>query len=129
MKVRMTEYLQINLETEMWECQKCDHPLISARQNYKRGLLVYDRDPREIHAPMIDPDKYDFTFSPDPTWIRILEYCCPNCGTQMEVEYAPPGHPPSHDMEFDIDALKKQWAEREPLEEPSIAPKGVDVNR
>jgi acetone carboxylase gamma subunit len=123
MKVQMTENLRIDLEAEMWECRKCDTPLVSARENYKRGLLVYDRDPREIHAPIIDPEKYDYTFSPDPEWIRILEYCCPNCGTQMEVEYLPPGHPPVHDMQIDIDALKAQWAEREELAEPVLGPK------
>ena len=26
----------------------------------------------------------------------------------MEVEYLPPGHPPLHDIEFDIDALKQR---------------------
>jgi hypothetical protein len=30
----------------------------------------------------------------------------------IEVEYLPPGHPPTFDMEIDIDALKIQWAGR-----------------
>lgn len=124
MKVHMTENLRIDLESEMWECRKCERELVSARDNYKRGLLVYDRDPTEIHAPIIDPEKYAFTFSPDPEWIRILEYCCPGCGTQMEVEYLPPGHPPLHDMQIDIDALKAQWADREEITEPVLGPKG-----
>lgn len=124
MKVHITENLKIDLESEMWECRNCDHELFSARDNYKRGLLVYDRDPTEIHAPIIDPKKYDYTFSPDPTWVRILEYCCPSCGTMMEVEYIPPGHPPTRDIDLDIDALKAQWADREELDEPVLAPKG-----
>jgi acetone carboxylase, gamma subunit len=108
MKVRITEYLRINLETEQWEC-RCTRELGSARDNYKRGLLVYDRDPREIHKPLLDPARYSRTYSPDPAWCRILEYYCPNCGTLVEAEYLPPGHPPLHDIELDIDALKQQW--------------------
>ena len=46
MKVLITEYLRINLDTEMWECRRCGKVHGSARDNYKRGLLVYDRDPR-----------------------------------------------------------------------------------
>lgn len=122
MKVLVTEYLRINLDTEMWECRRCDREHISARDNYKRGLLVYDRDPREIHKPLLNPDLYERTYSPDPEWCRILEYYCPQCGTMVETEYLPPGHPPVHDIEFDIDALKAQWAEREEVHEPVIGP-------
>lgn len=93
MKIPMTEYLRIDLETEKWECRVCDHVIAPAGGNYKEGLLVHNRDPREIHPPIIDPDKYRFTFSPDPEWVRILEFCCPGCGTQVETEYAIPGHP------------------------------------
>lgn len=126
MKVHMTENLRIDLDSERWECRKCDRDLADARDNYKRGLLVYDRDPREIHSAIVDPEHYQFTFAPDPEWIRILEYCCPGCGTQVEVEYLPPGHPPTRDMALDIDALKRQWAGREELPEPVIASRGVN---
>ena len=122
MKVLITEYLRINLDTEMWECRRCDHEHISARENYKRGLLVYDRDPREIHKPLLDPQQYERTYSPDPEWCRILEYYCPQCGTLVEAEYLPPGYPPVHDIEFDIDALKAQWADRKEIKEPVIGP-------
>ena len=122
MKVLITEYLRINLDTEQWECRRCNHVIGSARDNYKRGLLVYDRDPREIHKPLLDPALYDRTYSPDPAWCRILEYYCPSCGTMVEVEYLPPGHPPVHDIELDIDALKAQWKDRPEVVEPPSAP-------
>jgi len=112
MKVPMTEYLAIDLEREVWECRRCGHTIHSARENYKEGLLVYDRDPREIHKPLLDPAKYERTFAPNPDWCRILEYYCPSCGTMVETEYTVPGHPPLYDMEFDIDALKAQWKDR-----------------
>ena len=92
MKVLITEYLRIDLDREVWECRRCGKALFDARDNYKRGLLVYDRDPREIHKPLLDPALYQRTYSPDPAWCRILEYYCPQCGTMVEAEYLPPGH-------------------------------------
>lgn len=122
MKVLITETLRIDLGTEQWECRRCGHAHGSARDNYKRGLLVHDRDPREIHKPLLDPDRYARTYSPDPDWCRILEYYCPDCGVLVEAEYLPPGHPPLHDIDLDIDALKLQWKDREEMTEPAQAP-------
>ena len=106
MRIPMTEYLEIDLETERWRCRRCGHDLGSARGNYKEGTLVYDRDPTEIHRPLIDSGRYEFTFAPDAAWCRILEFYCPGCGTQIEAEYLPPGHPPTCDMQIDVDALR-----------------------
>ncbi|HMH38556.1 MAG TPA: acetone carboxylase subunit gamma, partial [Streptosporangiaceae bacterium] len=89
-RLRFTEYLDLDLDEEVWRCNRCDAVLTSARGEYKRGCLVYDRDPREIHPPLIEGD---YTFSPDPEWVRILEFYCPSCGAQVETEYLPPGHP------------------------------------
>jgi acetone carboxylase gamma subunit len=112
MRVPMTEYLLIDLDSERWLCRVCSQDLGDAHGNYKPGTLVYDRDPREIHQPIIDPERYEFTFSPDPTYCRILEFYCPRCATQLETEYVPPGHAPTVDMLWDIPALRKQWEER-----------------
>ena len=109
MKVPITEYLFIELDTEQWECRECGRVLGSARQNYKEGLLVHARDPREIHRPLLDPTLYEYTYSPDPNWCAILEFYCPGCGTLVETEYTVPGHLPIHDIEIDVDALKKRW--------------------
>lgn len=117
MNVPVTEYLRINLDAERWECRRCGHDLISARNNYKEGLLVYERDPGEIHKPVIDPSRYEYTFSPDSKFCTIYEFYCPSCGTLIETEYQAPGHRPVHDIEVDIDALKAQWAKRDPLPE------------
>lgn len=122
MKVLITEYLRIELDDETWECRPCGRKLGGARENYKRGTLVYDRDPREVHRPLLDPALYERTFSPDPGWCRILEYYCPGCGTMIEVEYLPPGHAPLHDIELDIDALRAQWADRAELAEAVDGP-------
>lgn len=115
MKVNITENLRINLDGDLWECRKCDHSIAPARENYKTGLLVYNRDPRDIHKPLINPELYKYTFSPDPKYTAILEFYCPACGAMIETEYTVPGHPPVHDIELDIDDLRKKarhWGER-----------------
>ena len=111
-RVAITEYLEIDLERERWHCRRCDHDIAPARENYKEGLLVYNRDPREIHRPILDPS-YEFTYAPDSNWCRIVEFYCPGCGTLVENEYLPPGMPLTHDIELDIDSLKARVAAAE----------------
>lgn len=113
MKVLITEYLRVNLDSENWECRRCNHELGSARENYKTHLLIHERDPHEVHRPVIDPEKYEYTFAPDRKFCTIYEFYCPECGTMMEVEYQVPGHLPVHDIDLDIDQLKTQWAKRD----------------
>lgn len=121
-RLRFTEYLDLDLDDESWHCNRCGRQLISARENYKRGCLVYERDPREVHPPIIEGE---YTFSPDPTWIRILEFYCPGCGAQVETEYLPPGHPITVDIEVDIDRLKARLAYGElVIHEGRLQPKG-----
>jgi len=105
---QITENLDIDLEDEMWCCHHCGKKLISARENYKKGCLVYERDPREIYRPVVE-GKY--SFSPNPEWTRIVEFYCPGCGAMIENEMLPIGHPITYDIELDIDALKKKHSE------------------
>jgi acetone carboxylase gamma subunit len=100
---RVTEYLGIDLVEERWMCERCGVDLGSARRNYKEGCLVAERDPREIHPSRVEGD---YTFAPDPEWCRLIEFYCPGCLVLLEVEYLPIGHPLTHDIEIDIDALK-----------------------
>jgi len=102
-RIRVTEYLFLDVARERWICQRCGHDLGSARENYKKGCLLYDRDPREVHPPLVAGE---FNFSPDPLWVRIVEFYCPGCGAQVETEYLPPGHPITWDIEFDLESLK-----------------------
>jgi acetone carboxylase, gamma subunit len=104
-RLRVTEYLDLDLDRELWLCNRCGHVIGPARENYKRGCLLYDRDPREIHPPLVPGS---FSFSPDPLWVRIVEFYCPGCGTQVETEYLPPGHPITRDIEIDLDSLKER---------------------
>lgn len=109
-RIRFTEYLDLDVKTEMWHCHSCDHALIGARESYKHGCLVAERDPREIHAPVLEGE---YSFSPDPDWSRIVEFYCPNCGRQIETEYLPPGHPITHDIELDVNSLQRRLASGE----------------
>jgi acetophenone carboxylase len=109
-RLRVTEYLDLDLDREKWLCNRCGHEIGPARENYKRGCLLYDRDPREIHPPLVPGS---FSFSPDPLWVRIVEFYCPGCGTQVETEYLPPGHPITHDIEIDLDSLKERLSDGE----------------
>lgn len=98
----ITEYLAIDLDKELWVCRRCHRELGNARENYKFGLLFRDRDPAEIHSSGLHQPR----FYPDPQWCRVVEMFCPGCATLIEVEYLPPGHPITYDLEIDIDALK-----------------------
>lgn len=105
MRKKITEYIDLDLEKEVWVCSKCNHELNSAKENFKEGCLVYDRDPSEIHQPHLEGE---YTFSPDPNWIRLVEFYCPGCGTLVETEILAPGHPITHDIELDIEDVKKR---------------------
>ena len=107
MKVRITEYLEIDVEKETWVCERCGHELISARENYKKGCLVAERDIKEVHPPMVEGQA--FSFCPDPDYCRLLEFYCPKCGVMIENEYLPPGHPITHDIELDVDELRGRY--------------------
>lgn len=104
-RIRVTEYLDLEVQRERWLCNRCGRDIGPARENYKKGCLLHDRDPREIHPPIVSGE---FNFSPDPLWVRIVEIYCPGCGTQIETEYLPPGHPITWDIEFDLDSLKER---------------------
>ena len=103
----MTEYL--DLDEKNVALPPLRRALISARENYKKGCLLYNRDPREIHRPLLDAT---YTFSPDPTWIRIVELPALPVARRSD-QYLPPGHPITHDMELDIDSLKARLAKGE----------------
>lgn len=103
-RVRITEYLVVDSEREVWLCERCGHDLGPARGNYKHGCLVAERPLAHVHPQMVQDGHYSFT--PSPQYCRLIEFYCPGCGVMVENEYLPPGHPLTHDIELDIDALK-----------------------
>ncbi|MEW6261743.1 MAG: acetone carboxylase subunit gamma [Thermodesulfobacteriota bacterium] len=108
-KRQITEYLDIDLDRLVWCCNRCGRELISARENYKKGCLVNQRDPRTINDPVVREGARGF--SADPEWVAVLEFYCPACGVMIETETLPLGHPVTHDIELDLDALKEKAAQ------------------
>ena len=100
---RITEALDLDVAARRWVCNRCGRDLGPAERSYKEGCLLCDRDPREIHVPFDPPT--EFGFSPHPDWCRIVEVYCPGCAVMFDVEYLPPGHPVTHDIEIDLDAI------------------------
>lgn len=109
-RVRITESLDIDVKSLMWCCNRCGKELISAKENYKKGCLVCARDPRDVHNPVIDGE---YTWAPDPEWMRIVEFYCPTCQVMFENEYLPLGHQITHDIEIDVDAFKLKYGKEE----------------
>lgn len=109
MMVRITEYLDIDLDSGMWCCYVCRHELIAATKNYKEGCVVYERDPKEIYPPVF-PDA-EFNLSVADGYGVFIEFYCPGCGTMIENELLPEGHPPAHDIELDLEALRAKYSE------------------
>lgn len=111
-RLRITEALDLDLGQgpgqERWRCNRCAADLGPATANYKEACLLFDRDPRDIHGRF--PGDPEFSFSPHPDWCRIVEVYCPSCATMLDVEYLPPGHPPTHDIQLDLPRLRERLA-------------------
>ena len=106
MRVQILEAVDIDLATERWACNRCGHDLGPAAKSYKEGCVVRDRNPNDVHIPRGgDPE---FNFSPDPKWIRIIEFYCPSCAVMVENEYLPLGHPLTWDIHLDLNQLKQK---------------------
>src|SRR3989449_3519828 len=72
----MTEYLDLDVEEEMWYCHRCGHALIAARENYKEGCLLYNRDPREIHRPLLEgTDRKSTRLNSSHGYISYAVFC------------------------------------------------------
>ena len=104
----VTENLAIDTSEKKWVCRGCGGGLGDARRNYKEGCLVRARDPRFVHHAVIEGAH---TFAPDPDWIRVVEFVCPQCGRLVETEYLPPGHPITFDLELDVDRFVREFGE------------------
>ena len=52
---RITEYLDLDLATERWRCNRCGADLGDARDTYKKGCLIAARDPAEHRVLRVHP--------------------------------------------------------------------------
>jgi len=112
--MRITETVEIDLDKEMWCCSRCHAEIHSAREPYVKGCLVYEKPADEIYGPPI-PIKQNsdsISYAPEPDFMRVVEFYCPECGALITIQYLPPGHPIVSEIELDIDKLKERAAEQ-----------------
>jgi acetone carboxylase, gamma subunit len=106
-KKRITDSLDIDLDSEMWCCHSCGGAIHSAREPYFKGSLVYERPANEIYGDSFQLSKdVSISYNPNPDFMRIVEFYCPSCGAMLSVQYLPPGHPVPVEIQLDIDKLK-----------------------
>ena len=79
----------------------CGHEFGDYKQNWKLNALVYERNPEDGEV-YVGPRAFD------GKWVVLREFYCPGCGTQLEVELLPHGHPFIFDAELDIDGFYTQ---------------------
>lgn len=109
MRKKITEYIDMDINKELWVCNRCEYEIASAHDSYKKGLLLYERNPRDIHQPLIEGE---YSFAPDPEWASIIEFYCPGCGTMVETETLAVGHPLTHDIDIKVEDVKKRMEEQ-----------------
>lgn len=78
------------------------------RENWKTNALINVRDTEESLGEI-----YPGPRCPDPEKNEIREFYCPDCGTQLEVDAAPPGYPILVNFTPDIEAFYRDWLGRE----------------
>ncbi|TWG97317.1 acetone carboxylase gamma subunit [Mesorhizobium sp. J18] len=93
---------------------ECGHSFGDYRRNWKLQALINVRcteaSLREI---------YPNNDIPDPDWMEIREFICPDCSTIHEVEAAAPGYPIVHDFEPDLEGFYREWLKKPLPEGPS----------
>ena len=88
-------------------------------EDYRRMVIRLLRETNEIGSVPVCYEQMrmmtrNVALAPDPvSRVRIVEFYCPQCGTQVDTEYLPPGHPITHDIEIDIDKLQQRIADGE----------------
>jgi acetone carboxylase gamma subunit len=100
---RITESLDLDTTSGRWACHDCGYDLGPATENYKLSTLIKARSPHEVWQPSVD-ETYNFSYHPE--WMRLVEFYCPGCALLIDLEVLPPGHPITHDVELDMNAVE-----------------------
>ena len=110
-RIHVAEYLDLDVDSERWHCHSCGHDVGDARENYKTGLLIHERDPGEIHRPMIDGRVH---LRPEPRVDADHRVLLPGLRpARSRPSTCPRVIPITHDTEIDIDALQRKLASGE----------------
>jgi acetone carboxylase gamma subunit len=112
-RVTWKERILVPLQEHLYVVQKgkervvkcsCGYEFGDYKKNWKLGALVYERDPG-------DGEVYRGPRAADSEWMVLREFYCPGCGTQLEVEAVPHGHPIVFSALPDIDGFYEQRPE------------------
>jgi acetone carboxylase gamma subunit len=93
-------------EGRVTRCE-CGHSFGDYRKNWKLGALINVRCTEDSLRKI-----YPNSDIPDPDWMEIREFICPQCATLHEVEAAAPGYPIVHDFEPDLEGFYREWLNR-----------------
>ncbi len=85
----------------------CGQEFGDYHQNWKLSALIRVRNTLGSLEPI-----YPGPRKPNPDWMEIREYICPNCATLLEVEAAPPGWPVIFDFLPDLEGFYEGWLGR-----------------
>src|SRR5712692_5994233 len=82
----------------------CGQEFGDYHQNWKLSALIRVRSTPASLEPI-----YPGPRKPDPNWMEIREYICPNCTTLLEVDAVPPGWPVIFDFLPDLEGFYEEW--------------------
>ena len=99
----------------------CGHSFGDYRVNWKLSSLIHVRDDEASMSEV-----YKGREMPDPAWVQLREYICPNCGAQLEVEAVPRGCPPDFEFLPDLDTFYSEWLGRPLPDTVEFADKTLD---
>jgi len=103
---------------------RCGQEFGDYRVNWKLEALINVRDSEETLSEV-----YRGREQPDPAWIQVREYCCPGCGTQLEVEAVPRGTPPDFEFLPDLDTYYRDWLGKPLPDKVTFEDKTLDAMR
>ena len=93
-------------EGRVTKCE-CGHSFGDYRGNWKLQAHIAVRDTEAALREI-----YPNSDIPDPEWMEIREFICPQCATLHEVEACAPGYPIVHDFEPDLEGFYRDWLGR-----------------
>ncbi len=108
--LRISEHLYIVHKEEGGQAisrvVKCDcgHEFGDYRMNWKfRSMLAVRKTTAELE------EVYNAGIMPNPEYLEVREFSCPDCSTQLGVEVAPHGYPIVFELLPDLDTLYREW--------------------
>jgi len=100
-RMRIHEYLELDMDSQTISCSECDEELCDASQNYKEHSVLYARPIAEADPGFLPPTKVLQGASD----IELRQFCCPNCATLFDSEVSPEDAEILHDVELDMEQL------------------------